>query len=348
MESKQEIIFETVDGVEGNVGLITLNRPEVLNALSHSMMVALDKQLVEWDEDAGIKAVIIRAAAGRAFCAGGDIRAAYERGMQKDSKLIDYFGDEYRADSRVYHFSKPYIALLDGITMGGGAGISIHGSYRVATERLVFAMPETGIGFFPDIGASYFLSRLPQYIGYYLGLVGARIPFNDCLAIGLIDQVVARDSLDTIVKNIAATSLARNSDATIAELIRHFSVPVEKSALMLHQSEIATCFSKETMEDIMEALEEYPSAWCEQIANELALKSPTSLKVTLNALQRGAKLRFDECMKMEYVLAKHFIASSDFFEGVRAAIIDKDQKPVWRPAKLADVSEADVEKFFTA
>lgn len=345
MEIQQEIIFAEIDGVDGNIGLITLNRPQVLNALNHSMFIAMDKQLSTWEEDTKIKAVIVRAAPGRAFSAGGDLRAVYEL-AKKNEPVINYFGEEYRLNSRIYHFSKPYIALLDGFTMGGGAGISIHGSYRIATDRLVFAMPETTIGFFPDIGATYFLSRLPHRIGFYLGLTGARIPYNDCLAVGLVDQVVARDSLDDIIQKIAATSLARNTDATLAELVKHFSIPVEKSALLLRQAEIETCFSKNKMEDILQALERYPNAWCGAVANELLLKSPTSLKVTLRLLLEATKLTFENCQKMEYKAATHFVRGHDFYEGVRALIIDKDQKPVWKPAKLAQVSYEDVEKYF--
>jgi enoyl-CoA hydratase len=348
MDQKANILFEEIDGVDGNIGLITLNRQEALNALNHEMLVKMDAQLVLWDDDANIKAVIVQAAEGRAFCAGGDIRAVYENREKKVAELARYFSDEYRADSRIYHFSKPYIAFLDGITMGGGVGISIHGSYRIATERMVFAMPETGIGFFPDIGASYFLPRLPHKIGFYLGLAGAKIPFNDCKAIGLVDQIVVRDAFPDILQKIAATSLTRNPDATIAELMRHFSVPVEKSELLQHQGELETCFSKNKMEDIISSLEHYPTAWCEQLANNLLIKSPTSLKVTFEMLKRGAKLNFDDCMQMEFNLASRFIQGHDFFEGVRAAIIDKDQKPQWQPNSLQAVSDEMIEEYFTA
>jgi enoyl-CoA hydratase/carnithine racemase len=345
MEGIAEIIFTELDGLDGKLGLITLNRPQALNALNHLMFKALN-QLQSWEDDDNITAVIIRGE-GRAFCAGGDMRAAYQQGLKKDPELKNYFGDEYRMNSRVYHFSKPYIALLDGITMGGGAGVSIYGSHRIATNNLVFAMPETGIGFFPDIGASYFLSRLPHRLGFYLGLTGASITAADCLALGLIDQVVARESFEKIISKLQVTELLKHPDAAVAEVIRHFEEAVPKSELMVHQMEIETCFSKDTVEDILETLERYPTAWCEEVFNNMALKSPTSLKVTLRELQLAEKLSFDQALGMEYKLMCHFIQGHDLYEGVRAALIDKDKKPVWKPNRVEDVSDDVVASYFS-
>ncbi|MDR3477331.1 MAG: enoyl-CoA hydratase/isomerase family protein [Gammaproteobacteria bacterium] len=346
MEKKSEILFTEVEGIDGNLGLITLNRPEVMNALNQAMFVALGKHLKKWAADSHIKAVVIQAAEGRAFCAGGDIRSAYERKLENDPTLPDFFGEEYRLNKCIYHFPKPYIALMDGITMGGGVGISIHGSHRVATERFVFAMPETRIGFYPDIGASYFLSRLPHKIGLYLGLTGARLAYNDCLELGIVNHVVARDSFPKIIELLAQTSLDKHADATVSELINQFTRATEKSNFMFHQTEIQTCFSKKTVETIIDALEHYPSAWCEEVTNMLILASPTSLKVTLRQLQEGEKLTFDDCMKLEYRLTNRFLKSHDFFEGVRAAIIDKDNKPQWQPAALGDVKAEDIDLYF--
>src|SRR3990167_4221018 len=194
IKNTQDILFEELVGHEGNIGLVTLNRPKALNALTHSMILSLDKQLTLWEEQENIKAIVITAVEGRAFCAGGDIRFTYEKWDYNDGSLPLYFRDEYRLNRRIFHYSKPYIALLDGITMGGGVGISIHGSHRVATENLVFAMPETGIGFFPDVGGTYFLPRLPDKFGYYLGITGARIDCYDCCALGLTQHFVSRAS----------------------------------------------------------------------------------------------------------------------------------------------------------
>ena len=345
MESLEEIIFTELDGIDGKLGLITLNRPQALNALNHLMFKALNQQLAHWEDNKNIKAVIIRAA-GRAFCAGGDMRVAYQLGIKKDPLLKNYFADEYRMNSRVYHFSKPYIALLDGITMGGGAGISIYGSHRIATNNLVFAMPETGIGFFPDVGAAYFLSRLPYRMGFYLGLTGASIAAVDCLALGLVDHIVAKENFNEIILKLQNTSLTQHSDAAVTEVIRLYSQLAQKSDLLHHQVEIETCFSKETVEDILETLERYPSAWCEQVFNTLALKSPTSLKVTLRQLQLGEKLTFDKVMEMEYRLMCRFIEGHDLFEGIRAQLIDKDKKPNWQPQRVVDVDDSEVASYF--
>ena len=339
-----EVIFEEMPGKNGNLGLITLDRQNALNALNHAMFLALDKQLTDWTENSSIKAVVIRAAEGRAFCAGGDIRHAYERGLAKDPILGEFFGDEYRLNARIFHFPKPYIALLDGITMGGGAGISINGSHRVGTERLVFAMPETGIGFFPDVGASYFLSRLPKKMGFYLGLSGAKISYQDCFALGLVEQIIARDSQAKLIEMLADTVSMKKED--VSAVIKSFAAPVAPSTLMDHANEIETCFSGHTVADILQALENQGSEWCQQTADIIKTKSPTSLKVTLKELQLGEKLNFDACMKMEYKMTRQFIVGHDFFEGVRAAIIDKDQKPHWNPVKLDDVSEQDVASYF--
>jgi enoyl-CoA hydratase len=346
MESLAEIIFTELDGVDGKLGLIMLNRPEALNALNHAMFKALNRQLENWEADENIKAVIIRAE-GRAFCAGGDMRIAYQLGLKKDPQLKNYFADEYRMNSCVYHFSKPYIALLDGITMGGGAGISIYGSHRVATNNLVFAMPETGIGFFPDVGASYFLSRLPYRMGFYLGLTGVSISAQDCLALGLVDHIVASEDFEKIILKLQTASLLKHTDATVSEVLRHFTAPPQKSALLGHQVEIATCFSKETIEEILETLERYPSAWCEEAFNNMSLKSPTSLKVTLRQLQLGEKLSFDKAQEMEYQMMCRFIEGHDLFEGVRAALIDKDKRPVWEPQRVVDVDEETVASYFS-
>jgi enoyl-CoA hydratase len=340
------ILFSELDGNGGKLGHIILNRPAVMNALDDRMFTALDQQLQRWEEDSALKAVVITAAPGRAFCAGGDIRKAYELGKKNPAALPAYFYAEYAMNKRIYHFSKPYIALLNGICMGGGAGVSIHGSYRVGTDKLLFAMPETGIGFFPDIGASYFLARLPRKMGLYLGLTGVTITYADCFALGLVDVIVDSASFPAIINNLQAASLEKHADAMVAEVVREFSVTPPNSELMQHQGEIEICFAKNTLEEIIDTLSRYPGVWCEEVSNTLALKSPTSLKVTLRLLQTSAKFSFDSCMELETLLMQRFIHVPDYYEGVRAAIIDKDRKPHWQPANLADVSTARIAEFF--
>lgn len=346
VDAIEEIRFEELEGRAGSVGLITLNRPQVLNALNHAMFLALNHHLKKWDESDHIKAVIIQAVAGRAFCAGGDIRYAYERGRLNDPALPHFFRDEYRVNQRIHFFSKPYIALLDGITMGGGAGISMHGSHRVITERMTFAMPETGIGLFPDIGATYFLSRLPYKIGFYLGLTGTRIFSQDCLAVGLATQCVSHESLLKIIDLIVDTPLDADAKRSVTLLLKTFEIAPEPSLLMKHKLEIELAFSENTVEGIIKALKHFPSEWCHQTAETILTKSPTSLKVTLKALQKATSLDFESCMKMEYRLVNHFLKGQDFYEGVRAAVIDKDQKPHWNPNQLNLISDEKVNQYF--
>jgi enoyl-CoA hydratase len=345
MENLAEILFEEITGQAGNIGLITLNRPAVLNALNHNMFRELTKQLTTWGNASNIKAVVIRAN-GRAFCAGGDIRYAYERGKAGDQTLPGFFGDEYKMNRMIYNFPKPFIALMNGLTMGGGAGISINGSYRVATPNFSLAMPEVNIGFYPDVGMGYFLSRLPYKIGFYLGLTGERATYEDCLALELVDVVVESDALDNIVAKLADAKI--ENDAQVAEVLKYFSVPVGKSQLMAHDAEIQTCFAKQKVEDIFNTLENYPSAWCETVAAMINTKSPTSLKVTLRQLLSYARMSFDECIESDFRITSNFLTAPDFFEGVRAAIIDKDQHPRWNPATIRAVSDADIEKYFKA
>jgi enoyl-CoA hydratase len=228
--------------------------------------------------------------------------------------------------------------------MGGGAGISIHGSHRVGTKNLVFAMPETGIGFYPDVGTTYYLARFPHKIGIYLGLTGVKISYADCLALGIVQEIVEPESLDQIVSALRETIITDNNSVT--KILKLFSTPVSHSELLQHQQEIEACFAKNTVEDIIKTLENYGSEWCQQTAKLLSTKSPTSLKVTLMALQKASHLTFDECMQMEYGLTCHFIKKHDFFEGIRAVIIDKDQNPHWHPITLQQTTEQEIEEYF--
>ncbi|MCD6039966.1 MAG: crt 3 [Gammaproteobacteria bacterium] len=336
MQFNTDIDFVEIPGVKGNLGIITLQRQQALNALSHEMCLAFSQKLITWRKKDAIKAVIIQAAPGRAFCAGGDIRAAYEKKIKNDSTLVDFFQDEYELNRQIFHFPKPYIAFLDGITMGGGAGISIHGSHCVGTPNMSFAMPETSIGFFPDVGASYFLPRLPFKMGYYLGLTGVVIRYNDCLALGLIDAVISADAQALLIQRLAQTALP--NPQTVSDIIQEFSITAPPSALLSHRNEIEICFSKDSMAEIIEALESAENSWCRQTAENIKTKSPSSLRMTLYALQQGNHLDFDACMAMENRLLCYFLQSHDFFEGIRAALIDKDHAPQWEPALSPDAA----------
>lgn len=342
-----EIFFKEIPGNNGAIGEITLNRPKALNALTHTMVNALTKQLAIWAEANTIKAVVIRAAGDRAFCAGGDIRHVYEAGKAKDPTLIQFFWDEYRLNHQIHHFPKPYIALLDGITMGGGVGISIHGSHRIATERLSFAMPETGIGFFPDVGGSYFLPRCPGKIGFYLGLTGARLKATDALYTELVNATIPSQRLNELVENIANTPFDNNPHRTITKILQAFHTTLDETARLTSYRELIDhCFASPTVTEIISRLREHPDEWSQQTAVTLTTKSPTSLAVTLQQLQKGATLSFDDCMRLEYRLVQRFLQNHDFYEGVRAVIIDKDQTPKWQPSTLNEISTEMIAKFF--
>lgn len=350
MTAYTDVLFETISGKAGDVGVITLNRPEVLNSLDHGMIQHMYTHLNEWKSARTIKAVIIRAAEGRAFCAGGDLRLTHDRWLVKDRALSQFFYEEYHLNRLIFHFPKPYIALLDGITMGGGVGISIHGSHRVATDRLLFAMPETGIGFYPDVGGTYFLPRLPGKTGYYLGLTGARLDCDTSVALGVATLKVARESLNNIIRALADEPLDDRAGLSArqraSEVLNQFNLPIQPSHLLAQQAEIDHCFAGDRMEAIISLLQQSRSPLMKEAIAVLAKKSPTSLKVTLKALQEGKELDFDECMKQEYRLTCHFLEGHDFAEGIRAIIIDKDQAPVWDPATLNEVSHREVLDYF--
>lgn len=346
MNAVNDVLFEEISGTNGDIGLITLNRPSVLNSLNHAMVVAMRAQLQQWAEQKRIKAIVIRAAEGRAFCAGGDLRLTYDRCKTQDPALTDFFRSEYQLNRLIFHYPKPYIALLDGITMGGGVGISIHGSHRVATDQLLFAMPETGIGFFPDVGGTYFLPRLPGKLGYYLGLTGARIGCDDCVEIGIAQHKVERDMLPMIITALAKEKFGADAYQSVTQILEQWNKK-SNGTLLKAKDVLDDCFMANTMEKILVALEKSAHPLCEKAKEALMKKSPTSLKITLEALQRGAQLDFDAVMQQEFRLTSHFLQGHDFPEGIRAVIIDKDNTPRWRPERLQDVTSNAVEAYFS-
>ena len=342
-----DILFEEMSGVDGSLGLMTLNRPQALNSLNHTMILAMHAQLQTWEKANHIKAVVIRAVPGKAFCAGGDLRLIYSHKQTNHPAATKFFYDEYQLNRFIFHYPKPYIALLDGITMGGGVGISIHGSHRVVTEKLIFGMPETTIGFFPDIGGTYFLPRLPHHLGYYLGLTGARLNSQDCVALGIGTIQVKSEALPEIVEKLAQTSMRNEAHRVVSAVLEDFKTFADQSNLMHQQKLIDQCFSLETMEEILQKLEKGTDTFSTDTLATLAKKSPTSLKVTLRALHLGSELDFDSCMRQEYRMTCRFLQSHDFIEGIRALIIDKDQSPHWKPRRLQDVAVEQVEDYFS-
>ncbi len=323
------------------LGIITLNRPQALNALSHDMVLAIDRQLAEWEHDFAVAAVLIRGAGDRAFCAGGDIRAFYDLRDGGAAELSAvFYRDEYRLNRRIFRYPKPYIALVDGVTMGGGVGVSVHGTHWVATERTLFAMPETGIGFFPDVGGGYFLPRLPGQIGMYLALTGARLKAPDCLYAGIANRIIPASRAEELTDALARPG--SHIDAVLAA----FADDPGSAPLAQHRDIIDRCFAAEGVSAILAALDRETSPWAAETAATIRRVSPTSLKVAFRQIHAGAGLSFEDNMKMEYRLSQRFNAGHDYFEGIRAAIVDKDRSPKWQPATVEEVSDDDIGKYF--
>jgi enoyl-CoA hydratase len=339
-----DIRFET----EGAIGLVTLDRPRALNALTLEMCHRFDDRLVEWAGDPAIGAILVRAAEGsRAFCAGGDIRKVWEAARSGYSLSADFFWDEYILDWRIYHFPKPYVALIDGITMGGGVGISALGAFRVASERTMLAMPETGIGFFADVGATYVLPRLRGELGLYMALTGARLNGADCLYAGLATHYVPGARLAELRAALAQAELGAG-EATLAHvraILDRFAERPE-APIAQHRQVIDACFQAASMEEIMLALAREGGAFAEATRATLEQKSPTSLKVTLAQLRGHGGLSLDSALSLEFRISQAFMTTADFFEGVRAVLVDKDQQPRWRPATLGEVTAGDVARYF--
>lgn len=336
------IIFE----VNNNLAKITLNRPKALNALSKDMFIQLQAQLLEWENNAAIKAVIIRSNCEKAFCAGGDIRAIYENRQLSADVLSEYFRLEYGVNRLIAHFSKPFIALTHGITMGGGVGISLHGSHCVAAENLRWAMPETLIGFFPDVAATYYLGRLPNYIGAYLSLTGNIIDARTALKLQLIKFAVAFKDFDALEKKLTETPFDASDFEAVTKMIHLFSLREEKINNTLPENEIAACFCFSTVEEILQALNNVNNDWSQETVKQLLHRSPTSLKVTLQQLRVAKNKSIDEVSAMDFLIAYKMLERHDFYEGIRAAIIDKDKNPHWKPKKLSEVSNDAVNQYF--
>jgi len=342
-----DVLFET----RGAIGLITLNRPKALNALNIPMIDAIEPRLVGWAADPGIAAVVIRGAGDRAFCAGGDLRALYEFGERAPRVAVeapeqDFFRKEYTLNWRIHHFPKPYIALIDGITMGGGVGLSRHGSHRVATERTIVAMPETGIGLFPDVGGSWFLNRCPGHVGLYLALTGIHLKEADALHAEFATHHVASERLEALVDDLAGADWSGDPSAVADEILgRHHNDPAA-APLAEHAALIDACFGRDGVEAVLAALEAEGGAWAAETREVLAGKSPTSLKVTFEQLRRGRDMAYDDAATMEYRLSQAALASHDLFEGIRAVLVDKDRSPRWQPSTLDAVADADIARWF--
>ncbi|MGU3398521.1 enoyl-CoA hydratase/isomerase family protein [Brucellaceae bacterium D45D] len=328
-------------GRKGKAGLVRLTRASALNALTHQMILALDRALQAWETDPDVSRVIVEGE-GRAFCAGGDVVAAY-KARQANTPAYDFFRDEYRLNARIGRFPKPYISLINGIVMGGGAGISVHGSHRIVTENTLFAMPETGIGFFPDVGGSAFLPHLHDHFGLYLALTGNRIRWGDCLQSGIATHAIAANDLDDLRDDLVAGA---DFDAALTRAqYPDFETSVEMRTV------ITQCFSGAALDECLTALGEAAASGSKpatDILNVIAARSPTSVAIAFRQIAEGRALDLDDCMRMEYRIANRMLENHDFYEGVRAALIDKDGAPNWQPATHDAVRPEQIDTYFAS
>jgi enoyl-CoA hydratase/carnithine racemase len=323
---------------DGRAGRILMNRPGALNALDLDMIRGFTLALSRFRDDPHVHVVVVEGAGDRAFCAGGDIRALRDNQLKGDRSPVEaFFSEEYALNEMIAAYPKPYVALIDGICMGGGIGVSVHGAYRVATEHAMFAMPETAIGFFPDIGATYFLPRLPGYLGFYLGLTGARVRGADSVHAGFATQFTPRERLPDLSRALAEDG---------ASALALFAAPLPAFSLEAHRSLINRCFAADTVPAMVRCLESDGGAWAREALAQLRGVSPSALCWTLRALQRGAGLNLPGALAAELRLTRTTMRHPDFTEGVRAMVVDKDRKPAWRPARIEDVDPAEIVAMF--
>jgi enoyl-CoA hydratase len=342
MNSEPEILFER----RGSAGVVTLNRPQALNAVTLIMVRALREQLDAWRDDPAVSRVVITGAGGRAFSAGGDLRQVYDLGLTgRQSEALVYWREEYALNWIIKRYPKPYVALLDGIVMGGGVGVSVHGSHRVAGDKFMFALPEVAIGFFPDVGATWFLPRMPGGIGTYCAVTGERLRAADGVAAGVATHRVPSSKFPELLDGLCGSA---GVDDGIGARVQ----PPEAGALLAHRATIDHVFAADTVETILANLDRVAQTgglqteWAAATVATIRSRSPTSLKLALAQVQRGRSWTFEECMRAEFRIVSRVVYGHDFYEGVRALIIDKDNQPRWRPGTLREVGVADIERYF--
>jgi len=338
-----DIVFEQI----GDWGVITLNREKALNALTWDMVKAMRAQLTAWAGDSAVKAVLVKGAGDKAFCAGGDIRWLYDAAKEDPAHALEFFREEYHNNSLIYHYPKPYVALIDGIVMGGGVGISVHGDFRVAGDATLFAMPETGIGLFPDVGGGHFMPRLDDGLGLYYALTGARAKAADCLAAEIATHYTPADKYGELEAALLKTPLSENSYGEVEAVLDAYAGDPGHAPVNDMRGDIAQAFQNhETLDDLIKALEAHNSQFSKDRLKTLARMSPTSMRLTFEQMSRGGALDFDHNMKMEFRVVSRVMQGKDFFEGVRAQILDKDRDPKWSPATLGEVSDEDIARYF--
>jgi enoyl-CoA hydratase len=334
--SEPEIICER----RGASGAVFLNRPQALNAITLNMVREITRALEEWERDTAIKNVVVSAAESKAFSAGGDIRLLYEQGKAGDhAAQLDFWREEYRLNRRIRLYPKPYIALVDGIVMGGGVGVSLHGSHRVAGDKFSFAMPEVGIGFFPDVGATYFLPRLPGKTGMYLALTGARANAGDAVLLGLASAHVSSKLFDYFASVVGEGDAV---DYTVPRLQSKSS----PGPIIANRDLIDRCFSADSVVQILARLDAERSVFAAEAAKAMRTKAPLSLEIAYRQMTIGANLSIDEAMQTEFRIVSRVCRGEDFYEGIRATILDKDFAPRWRHNNLNEVRPREVDSYF--
>ncbi|MEV1024908.1 enoyl-CoA hydratase/isomerase family protein [Streptomyces sp. NPDC050264] len=326
---------------EGRAAHLVLNRPRALNALNHDMVLRVDRALSAWEHDDTVETVVITGAGERGLCAGGDIRAVHDDARDGDGTAsAGFWRDEYHLNARIARYPKPYVAVMDGIVMGGGVGISAHGDVRVVTERSRVAMPETGIGFVPDVGGTHLLPRAPGELGTRLALTGEHIGAGDALLCGLADHYVPSAALPALLAELATRP--------VQDALAHHALPAPQGELEAGREWTDACFAADTVEEILARLLDHGDPAAKETAETLLGKSPTAVKVTLEAVRRARELgSLERVLDQEYRVSCAAMGNPDFVEGVRAQVIDKDRRPRWSPRTLAEVTAADVERHFT-
>ncbi|MGX7732297.1 enoyl-CoA hydratase/isomerase family protein [Rhodococcus sp. 2H158] len=325
--------------VSGGIGRITLNRPKAINALNYDMVKVTAAALGEWAGDDSVRAVVVDGAGERGLCAGGDIVSIYHDARDGGTGSQDFWRDEYILNAAIGRYPKPYVAIMDGIVMGGGVGIAAHGNVRVVTERSTIAMPEVGIGFVPDVGGTWLLSRAPGELGTHLALTTGRMTAGDAIALGFADHFVPSEALDKFV--------AALESGTVDEALAEFAQPAPESPLLAQRSWIDAAYSAPTVEEIVARLQAAEEPEARAAAEQILGKSPVALKVTLRSVRHARELgSLEEVLNEEYRVSLASLRSHDLVEGIRAQVVDKDRNPAWSPATLADVTDADVDAYF--
>jgi len=334
--------------IEGSIGQLTLNRAETLHALNSEMCADILATLEAWTRREDVQIVLIDHAEGtRGFCAGGDIRMLATSGAGDGADARAFFAVEYRMNVALHNYPKPIVSLIDGVTMGGGVGLSVHGTYRVATERTLFAMPETGIGLFPDVGGGWFLPRLEGELGTWLALTGARLKGPDVMAAGVATHFVPSELLPHLKTQIFGADFSHGAEEMLGEILNMIGQDVPEPSFRHYTETINSCFGSDRAEEIVAALRADGSDWAIKQADTIESKSPRTVKVALRQLREGAGFAtFEENMRNEYRIGARQVQSADFLEGVRAVIVDKDHEPKWNPPTLEGVSDAVIDEVF--